>query len=137
MCRLTLPVLILLLLIMTGCAGHSTRHTNRERIQACGSFPCGSEVIFHDMVLNWEVQREPTGECVLTGTIMPRGIHEGTKVELAVMSIELARDLTIFDSFSFPIVTRDMRLPLKFEHRFKPSGGFDGLTFNWDLHIDR
>lgn len=136
MCRFVLP-LLLLLLVLAGCAGHSSRHTQPERIQHCGSFPCGSESIFHDMILSWEVDRLPSDEFVLSGEIMPRGVPEGTKVEFAQMSVELARDMTIFDSFSFPIVTRDMRVPLRFKHTFKPSGGFDGLTFNWDLHVQR
>lgn len=135
--RFAFPLLILLIFAFFGCAGHSSRHTESYHIEPCRSFPCGNQVEFHDMLLDWELQREPSDEFVLTGTIMPRGVPEGTKVEMAVMSVELARDVTIVDSFSFPIETRDMRVPLRFKHRFTPAGGFDGLTFNWDIHIDR
>lgn len=135
--RLVLPVLVVIVLILFGCAGHSSRHTQRYHIQPCVSPPCGSEIIYNDMILNWELERLPSDEYILSGTIMPRGVSEGTRVELAVMSIELARDITIVDSFSFPIVTRDMQVPLRFKHSFKPNGGFDGLTFNWDIHLEK
>lgn len=99
----------------------------------CRSFPCGGKAISGDMVLFFEIDRQPDLQFVLTGTLTPRNVPEGTPVELAVLSFELARDVTLFDSFSFPIVSRDMRTPLHFTHRFQPSGGFDGVKFNWDV----
>lgn len=133
--RFVLLLLILPVFILAGCAGHSSRHTERYHVQACRSFPCGDQVEYHDMEFDWELQRDPSGEYTLSGTLTPLGVPEGATADLAVMSFELARDLTIVDSFSFPIVSPDMRFPLKFRHRFTTSQGFDGLTFNWDLHI--
>lgn len=135
--RIVLSVFVLVLFTLSGCAGHGSRHTEAYHIQPCPTFPCGGDIYYRDMELSWEVQRTPDDEFILSGTIMPRGVPEGTKVEFAQMSVELTRDLTIFDSFSFPVVTREMTVPLTFKHRFKPTGGFDGLTFNWDIHINR
>ena len=133
MSRLSLPLLTFLLFVMVGCAGHATRHVNRDRIEVCSSTPCGAEVVYPDMVINYTIIREPSDECVLSGTAMPRGMAATTQVDLAVLSIELVRDITIFESYSFPMVGRDLSEPLRFEKRFTPSGGFDGITLNWDI----
>jgi len=85
------------------------------------------------MVIEYVINREPSDEYVLTGTAMPRGVPRTAKVDLAVLSIELVRDMTIFDSYSFPMIGRDLSEPLQFKKRFTPDGGFDGITFNWDV----
>ena len=134
MSRLSLPLLTFLLFLMVGCAGHSTRHaSNRARIERCTSAPCGAQVVYSDMVINYTIVREVSGEYVFSGTAMPRGVAPTTKVDLAVISIELVRDITIFESYSFPMVGRDLTQPLRFKKRFTPSGGFDGITLNYDV----
>lgn len=133
MSRLSTPLLTILLFILVGCAGHGTRHTNRDRVERCFSAPCGAQIVYPDMVINYTIIREVSGEYVLSGTAMPRGVAPSTKVDLAVLSIELVRDTTIFESYSFPMMGRDLSRPLQFKKRFKPSGGFDGITFNYDI----
>lgn len=135
--RFTLPALLLLLLVLLGCAGHSTRHSSPGKIAACGTFPCGGTIYNDDVVLNWEIQRTPAEEFILTGTLTSRRVPEGTPVDMAVISFELARDITITDSFSFPVVGRDLKTPLAFRHQFTPSGGFDGIQFTCDIHYLR
>jgi hypothetical protein len=89
------------------------------------------------MVLNYMIVREPSSEYILTGTAMPRGVSSESKIDLAVLSIELVRDTTVFESYSFPMIGNDLSKPLEFRKRFKPSGGFDGITFNWDIRVAR
>ena len=132
MSRLTFTVLFLLLVSLTACT-HG-RQVRRVNILPCQSFPCGNTLETNNMTLAWEIQLLPSDDCLLTGTAMPRGARPDAKVELAVLSVELIRDDTVADSFSFPMEGMDLRQPLRFSHRFKPAGGFDGVTFNWDIH---
>lgn len=125
----------LVLMLSFGCAGHSSRHTNRDRVESCPNFPCGSVVYYNDMELDYSIERDPSDEFILTGTLIPRGVAAGTPVEMAVISFELIRDTTVTESFSFPVAARNMRIPLTFQHRFKPQGGFDGIMFTWDIHL--
>ncbi len=131
--KLFLSLLIFLLFAVAGCAGQATRHVERARIERCLSTPCGAEIVYPDMVINYTIVREPSDEYVLSGTAMPRGMAATTQVDLAVISIELVRDVTIFESYSFPMIGRDLTEPLRFRKRFTPSGGFDGITLNWDI----
>lgn len=131
--RLALPLLLLLSLALVGCAGHSARHSSRGKLSSCPSFPCGGTVYNDDMTLAWEIERTPSDGFVLSGTLAPRRLPEGTPVDMAVLGFDLARDLTLFDSFSFPIVGRDLKTPIPFRHRFTPSSGFDGIQFTWDI----
>lgn len=137
MTRIFQLLIVLSLVASLGCAGHSSRHTNRARIELCPSVPCGSKVTSGDMTLDYSIVRETSGEYVLSGTLSPRGVVEGTKVDMAVVSFELVRDITVFDSFSFPVVGRELTVPLRFSHRFTPSGGFDGIMFNWDIRFKK
>jgi hypothetical protein len=132
MSRLTFLIPFLLLVLLAGCsAGRQVRSVN---ILPCRSFPCGDTLETGNMTLAWEIQLLPSDDCLLTGTAMPRGVRPETKVDLAVLSVELIRDDTVADSFSFPMEGRDLQQPLRFSHRFTPAGGFDGVTFNWDIH---
>ena len=129
--RLILPFLLLLLVTAFGCASHSSRYNRTERIEPCPTFPCGAEIVHSDMVLNYVVHREPTGEFVLTGTLMPQGLAPGAQVDFIVLDFDLARDITLTDSYSFPVQGRT--LPFTFTKRFTPNGGFDGISFTWDV----
>ncbi|WP_319471245.1 hypothetical protein [uncultured Pseudodesulfovibrio sp.] len=132
--RLIIPFFLLLILAAGGCASHSSDHANaRARVQACGSFPCGGEVIYPDMVINYEIQRTPEDEFILTGTAAPRHVQINRGIDLAILSVELLRDRTFTDTLSFPMIGNDLSQPLRFHKQFKPNGGFDGLTFNWDI----
>lgn len=133
MSRFSVLLLTLPLFIMVGCAGHSTRQANRARIERCPSAPCGAQIVYSDMVINYTIAREVSGEYVFSGTAMPRGKAATTRVDLAVISFELARDTIIFESYSFPMTGNDLSKPLEFRKRFKPSGGFDGITINYDV----
>ncbi|QJB56998.1 hypothetical protein [Pseudodesulfovibrio sp. zrk46] len=86
------------------------------------------------MIVNFEIEEMPDHEFVLTGTMTPRGVPLGTPVSFAQLEFSLTRDVTISDTYSVPIVSKDMRMPLRFKHHFTPSGGFDGVMFNWDVH---
>ena len=132
MSRLTFSIPFLLLVFLTACT--PGRQVRRVNILPCPSFPCGDTLETNNMTLAWEIQLLPSDDCLLTGTAMPRGARPDAKVELAVLSVELIRDDTVADSFSFPMEGMDLRQPLRFSHQFKPSGGFDGVTFNWDIH---
>lgn len=133
--RILLALLAVAMLFTLGCAGHSNRHTNNKgRIAMCSSLPCGAEVVGSDMIVNFNIVQLPTNEFILSGTMTPRGIPAGTKVDFAQLSFELTRDVTVFDDFSFPIVGKNLRTPIPFKYTFKPSGGFDGIMFNWDVH---
>lgn len=135
--KLISSILILALFFTLGCAAHGSRHVHRVQIQPCRSFPCGARIEFNDMELTYEIQLSPSGECLLTGTAMPRGVSPDTQVELAVLSVELIRDITVADSFSFPMEGTDLSRPLRFSKRFTPNGGFDGVTFHWDIRYVR
>lgn len=134
MSRLTLSIPVLLLLLLAACSAHHGRQVRRVNILPCPSFPCGDTLRTDNMTLAWEIQLLPSDDCLLTGTAMPRGARPESRVELAVLSVELIRDDSVADSFSFPMEGEDLRRPLRFSHRFTPSGGFDGVTFNWDIH---
>ena len=133
MLRFTLSIPLLLLLLLAGCSVHPGRQVHRVDIFPCGSFPCGDTIDFNDMTLAWEIQLLPSDDCLLTGTAMPVGVRPETGVDLAVLSVELIRDDTVADSFSFPMEGNNLQQPLRFSHRFTPSGGFDGVTFHWDI----
>jgi len=131
--RLSLSFLFILLFLIAGCSGHSSRHANIGKIYSCPTTPCGLEIANSDMIFDYVIVREPSDDYIISGTMSPRGVPDGTLVDMAVLSFELARDMTIFDSFSFPIVGHDLRTPIQFKQRFTPSGGFDGIIFSWDV----
>jgi hypothetical protein len=133
MYRLSLSLIVLSLFMIQGCAGNSARNINRAKVAPCFTTPCGGEVVSPDMIIKYEIIREVSGDYVLSGTAMPRGMPRTTQVDLAVLSIELVRDITIFESYSFPMSGRDLTQPLHFRKRFTPDGGFDGITLNWDI----
>lgn len=100
----------------------------------CPSLPCGSEVVGNNMIVNFEIDEMPDHEFIISGTMTPRTVPNGTPVSFAQLDFTLMRDVTLVESYSVPIVSRDMRMPLRFKHHFTPSGGFDGVMFNWDVH---
>jgi hypothetical protein len=132
--RYLLLLLVLSSLMIVGCGAHSSMHERQSHMLACSNFPCGGEGAYRDADITYEIQRLPSGQCVLQGTIMPRRGVVGTIVDMAVVSVELLRDSTVGASFEFPVVGRSLRLPLQFRKVFVPESGFDGLTLDWDIH---
>jgi len=136
MLKITLP-LLLLLLFFSGCTPHGTRHVPVPDIIHCGSFPCGDEIETPDMDLVYEFDLDPSGTCLLRGTATPRGLSVNEDLDFIVISVELLRDVTVADSFSFPVPCQGPDRPIPFEKRFTPSGGFDGVTFHWDVRYQQ
>lgn len=131
-----LPLLLLFLVFIAGCGGHSSRHaTAHAHIQRCGMFPCGGEVVYHTMEVEYLIKRATDDTFVLSGTLTPRGGPEGAKIDVAVLSFELSRDITITDSYEVPLEATVYGPPITFRHEFTPSGGFDGISFEWDVHL--
>ena len=133
MLRFTLSIPLLLLLLLAGCSVHPGRQVHRVDIFPCGSFPCGDTIDFSDMTLAWRYSSCPRMTACSPARAMPVGVRPETGVDLAVLSVELIRDDTVADSFSFPMEGNNLQQPLRFSHRFTPSGGFDGVTFHWDI----
>jgi len=136
MLKTTLP-LLLLLLLFAGCTPHGTRHVPEPDVLRCPSFPCGDEIESRTMNLVYEFDRDPSGDCLLRGTARPKDVPENEDLDFIVISVELLRDITVADSFSFPVPCQGPDRTVPFEKRFTPSGGFDGVTFHWDVQLAR
>ncbi|QGY38614.1 hypothetical protein GM415_00120 [Pseudodesulfovibrio cashew] len=126
---------LFLCLLSLGCSAHSSRHANPHRIQGCRLFPCGGEADYPDMVINYEIVRETTTDYIITGTATLLNGPRDREIELALLDFGLTREGTVFDSYSVPMIGRDLRTPLRFKHRFTPESEFDGVLFDWDIHF--
>ncbi|MEF2231801.1 MAG: hypothetical protein V3571_12790 [Pseudodesulfovibrio sp.] len=125
----------LLLAFAVGCSSHSNVHDDaRAHIFPCPSCPCGERIVTGDMELVYTIDRSPSGQYVFQGTATPQGVAPGTRVELALLSVDLLRDRTVGYSLSIPMLGNDASAPLIFRHEFVPDGGFDGVTVRWDVH---
>ena len=135
-CVLIALMLGLMLFAVFGCASHSSRYaTAHADLQRCNSFPCGGEIIYPTMVVSFQIDRTADDVFILSGTATPRVGQPGQKIDVAVLGVELARDITITDSFEVGLRGNVIGPPLTFRHEFTPSGGFDGVSFTADIHL--
>ncbi|WP_243543903.1 hypothetical protein [Pseudodesulfovibrio tunisiensis] len=118
-----------------GCAPKHA-HKNEAAIVRCEPPSCARTLYYPDMRLQYSLVRDAeTGQFVLQGTAEPRNPPQNAVIDIAVLDVDLVRDTTVAQSFSIPLLGTSAAGPLRFHHVFTADGGFDGLSFNWDIHF--